>query len=672
MHHRLGTSRSSQLACAALCTFLMATVSTVQSQTADKTVRDPRLVLDSALNRIFEGRDGVPEGDRRSLALTAAEHAAANDAGQKFNTSALAFGYGYPDAPIYDPRFPEQAARHKAALEQLLAKFKGRDELSEQEKGEVRATIAPFVRYLEVQAQLRTGSIVIPPKTRSRFHFASYCMDSSWAGPRGGEKMQLVPVETLLPGRLAEIYRDLVRRASLGNVNHGDLQGLIWTLRQVAKDLKGEKAVTLSDRQRRLLDEASPNGYAAFEAARRPLGRSALPKELEQMVRDEVEQAVGQMEKEGGFATRSMDSDELVMAVEQQLERIRTMPVNEPIPTNNSHYTCLAPQVYARAVYGSLDVQVANDSDKPYTFDSSSLVAQSERQVQRMGMVTGRIDDGGTRDVIRKIVFPKEPEEQAPEPDSNVETLSLQIAERVADIAKRKVKSESIRLVTQLTSAIVMEMAKRIPEEFRIGFLGSVQELLMTTGDSIIESNVEHWKSPDPVAFTLSITTSILVDALRNCRSLSPMQIEASVLFVRELNVLYAALGKGHWVAAVAAQVTVTGTTFAEVIGAASTLDGISYMYWRESIMPWNAGETDKLLETARELSYYSSLRDQLIGSRDIPSLNRKRELMLKDLAEGSGAILFKQGGAFEKYTPDAIVDMAARRAMAENPALLH
>jgi hypothetical protein len=365
----------------------MVTMNAVQSQTTDRTVRDPRLVLDSALNRIFEGRDGIPEGDRRSLALTAVEHATANDAGQKFNNCVLASGYGYPDASIYDPRFPEQAARHKAALEQLLAKFKGREKLSEEENGEVRATIAPFVRYLEIQAQMQSGSIIIPPKTRCRFHFTSYCMDSSWAGPRGGEKMQLVPVETLLPGRLAEIYRDLVRRASLGYVNHADLQGLIWTLRQVAKDLKGEKAVTLSERQRRLLDEASPNGYAAFEAARRPLGRSALPKELEQLVRYEVEQAVGQMEKEGGYATRSMDSDELVAVVEQQLERIRAMPVNEPIPANNSHYTRLAPQVYARTVYGSLDVQVANDSDKPYTFDTASFVAQSERQVQRMGMV---------------------------------------------------------------------------------------------------------------------------------------------------------------------------------------------------------------------------------------------------------------------------------------------
>lgn len=356
------------------------------AQNADAPAhRDPKKVIDDALTRIFDGGSETPVGDARSLELTASEHAAANHAGRMFNTLEYAPGYGYADAPIYDPSAPDDARRYIDRLRALLAEQSGQRILSASAIAEIRTALAPFVRRLIIDAQVSGGALVVPPKTKCRIKLRSYCMDKDWPAPRQGEKMQLVPVQTLLPGNLSVLYKSLVQQAASDASTRAQLQGLVWTLRQIAQDPKGDKPVTLSQRQREILDLAHPNGYAYFQMLRQPLGRSSLPEELERLVRQEVGEAIGGLGEQGDFAVRSIPNDRMEDAVAQQLERITAMPVTAPIPNNNGHYTKLTDGVYARTVYGSVEVQIANESNNEFIFRPADYVAQSERQVQRMG-----------------------------------------------------------------------------------------------------------------------------------------------------------------------------------------------------------------------------------------------------------------------------------------------
>ncbi|MDA1043827.1 MAG: M23 family metallopeptidase [Verrucomicrobia bacterium] len=357
-----------------------------RAQSADAPAhRDPKKVIDDALTRIFDGGSETPAGDSRSLELTASEHAAANHAGRMFNTLEYAPGYGYADASIYDPGSPDSARHHIDRLREVLTRQSGQTALSASAIAEIRTALVPFVWRLSIDAQLSSGTLVVPPKTKCRIKLRSYCMDKDWPAPRQGEKMQLVPVQTLLPGNLSVLYRRLVQQAASDASTRAQLQGLVWTLRQIAQDPKGSKPVTLSQRQREILESAHPNGYAYFQMLRQPLGRSSLPEELESLVRQEVGDAIGGLGEQGEFAVRSIPNDRMADVVAQQLERISAMPVTAPIPNNNSHYTKLAENVYARTVYGSVEVQVANASDNEFILRPAEYVAQSERQVQRMG-----------------------------------------------------------------------------------------------------------------------------------------------------------------------------------------------------------------------------------------------------------------------------------------------
>jgi hypothetical protein len=347
--------------------------------------RDQKKVIDDSLTRIFDGGFETPAGDSRSLELTASEHAAANHAGRMFNTLEYAPGYGYADAPIYDPSSPDSARRYIERLREVLARHSGMAVLTDSASAEIRAALAPFIRHLVIQTQLSRGRLVVPAKTKCRINLRPYCLDKDWPAPRQGEKMQLVPVQTLLPGNLSILYKSLVQQAASDASTRAQLQGLIWTLRQIAQDPKGEKPVTLSQSQRDILETSHPNGYAYFQMLRQPLGRSSLPEELERLVRQEVGDAIGGLGEQGKFAIRSIPDDRMEDAVAQQLERITAMPVAAPIPNNNSHYTKLTDGVYARTVYGSVEVQVANESNNEFIFRPADYVAQSERQVQRMG-----------------------------------------------------------------------------------------------------------------------------------------------------------------------------------------------------------------------------------------------------------------------------------------------
>ncbi|HMP73229.1 MAG TPA: hypothetical protein PKE55_08200 [Kiritimatiellia bacterium] len=359
--------------------------------------RDPGMVLDEALTRIFVGSTTeAPTGDLRSLQLSASEHALANHAGRMFNTLEYASGYGFPDAEIYDPDDAESAKIKRNRLRKVLAAHAGKERLTELERKQLLAVVAPFVRRIAIDAQLSSGILIVPPGTKCRLRLTSYCMDKDWPSPRQGEKMQLVPVQTLLPGNLGVLYSSLLGGAASDASTRAQLQGLIWTLRQIAQDPKGEKVVSLSQRQREILETAHPNGYAYFQMLRQPLGRSSLPAELERLVRQEVADAVGGLGDSGYFETRIIPDEQIEHAVEQQLERIASMPVTTEIPNNNSHYTKLAEGVFARSVYGSLDIQIANSTKKAFLFEPQKYVAQSERSVQRMGFKIAKLPVSGS------------------------------------------------------------------------------------------------------------------------------------------------------------------------------------------------------------------------------------------------------------------------------------
>lgn len=280
--------------------------------------RDPAKVIDDALTRIFDGGGETPTGDTLSLQLSAAEHASANHAGRMFNTLDYSPGYGYPESAIYDPAFRENAQRYRDRLRDVLGRYRSTEQLSASETAEITGALSPFLRYLSVVAETSRGRITVPPRTKCRIKLSSYCMDKDWPAPRTGEKMQLVPIETLLPGNLAVFYRSLLRQAANDTPARAQMQGLVWTLRQIAQDPKGQKAVTLSRRQRNILESAHQNGYAYFQMLRQPLGRSSLPEELEKLVREEVAKAIGTPSATGEFITKELPDRRMEEAVNQQ------------------------------------------------------------------------------------------------------------------------------------------------------------------------------------------------------------------------------------------------------------------------------------------------------------------------------------------------------------------
>ncbi len=342
----------------------------------------------AGMNRLDDGVDGMfgvaaVEGDRRDFTLTFDEQQNADEAAAIFGHTATM------TAPLmYDPGRPREAKQLKAKLESVAKRYKGRKTLTKAEAKEIVEASRPFINYLIAVKQSRPGSIVIPPGERRSITLAAYCMDRNFAAPKAEEKLHLVPLDTLLSGDLKAIQQDLMRYARLHpEVNHTDLQGIVWLLRGVANPANAGRSLQLSDAQRRLLEAASPGSVEKITSySDRQQGASSLKKQVFDLLGN------NKSLQKAHIRLQPINQNTARNTVTQQLRALQGLPADTSSPiSRNTEYTRLADGVAARttAVNGRADkalLEVVNNGTAPYVLDPSAYVAQAGRKAQRLAL----------------------------------------------------------------------------------------------------------------------------------------------------------------------------------------------------------------------------------------------------------------------------------------------
>lgn len=178
--------------------------------------------------------------------------------------------------PVYDPTQPGEAARFKAQISELAAKYKGRTTLTPAEMLEVSKVVVPVARFI---AQSRTyrenkkspvkivkqangnAHVVIPAGMTVEMALLTYCNDHGLPAPFKGEKMHMRSSKAYMPDSLYPVYKGLHTYAAEHPAAHYQMQGLVWWLRDSKCNFD-----SLTTQQKQMLDLATPGGLKIVQS----------------------------------------------------------------------------------------------------------------------------------------------------------------------------------------------------------------------------------------------------------------------------------------------------------------------------------------------------------------------------------------------------------------------
>lgn len=296
------------------------------------------------------------------------------------------------------------------------------------------------------------GAIVIPPGTSITFQQKSYCLDRTLPAPNRDEKFRLMPITELYPEAMIPLAKSVVVHAMRKPSDRTSVQQILWAMR-AAKDCDADLA-KLNPRLMRIMDQAHPNGMAAYQAAytescrtgftetrerlrQRMVGGtstnplapladtlselgaafSSLPAGLQNLSKRIMNPNVtinGRPATAADLFTASQpDADAMVESI---LDDLIARTPKTAIRENNSDHTLLAPGVAAWIVGTNplaAQYHIVNASSVPFTFDPAKYAVYSERETQRMPILPVGSRDIRTEHLGSGIVNPVPVSERA-------------------------------------------------------------------------------------------------------------------------------------------------------------------------------------------------------------------------------------------------------------------
>lgn len=300
--------------------------------------------------------------------------------------------------PIYNPINTKAAQEMKARFEAVNAKYKNKKSLTQSEQQELAEVITPFLRYAEANGITeddlkqtatkanQTGSLQIPPRSQVVVKLKTVCQDINAPAPQPGEKMHLVPSSDLMPKEFQEIYKALFIYSHNNNKDEqkqAQIQRITWNLRHGCfKDKDSLTAMRLQPADETLLDELLPNGAKFVKDKCKKFNVKILLKDL----------ALATLEGGGRLDINPAGLADANASVVRVLRAQTQTRVDEPIPNNNSDYSLLQEGVAVRSNHtknsaSETEIIINNATDQPATFTPDEWSLESNRPVQRLGIV---------------------------------------------------------------------------------------------------------------------------------------------------------------------------------------------------------------------------------------------------------------------------------------------
>lgn len=254
-------------------------------------------------------------------------------------------------------------------------------------------------------------SYLIQPGQIANFSFNGYCLKFGDERPAANEPLQLISPEKVWPGKMASVYRNLMKSApqstagyvTFSNGRDKDLQMALWTLQAVRDGSFNQSLYSnLSAEQVSRLTAAgfSPQMISADSLMKAGFNSATdmIESTLKAKLAPQLSQASGAM-SQLGFSSDNPFSNPPILnnpqALEASLNDWLTSPAMEApsraaaATTDPLQYSILGPSVAAKTTSdGSLNgrIQVANLSSAPFAFAPSEYVANARSATQPVAL----------------------------------------------------------------------------------------------------------------------------------------------------------------------------------------------------------------------------------------------------------------------------------------------
>jgi hypothetical protein len=312
--------------------------------------------------------------ERQMTAQQLRDAAEAHGLFDRFYASALAGSYN----PANHPNTDLQLARYRRAIQAA----NGKQILADEDVFEISSSLVPFFRHVAAVQQDGPNTVMVLPNQVRRIKFQTFCLDAGTPAPPGTERVQLVPIERLIPAHGQPIYSGLMSYAASNPAQHMAVQNLVWGMRHA--HAQPPLIAQPSGEQIALLNEAVPNGAALYQQYLDEEKRTAQMNALKQQFFPYLEVYVPNLPKPSAAGYSSL-------AVDSLLRLLQNTPVTIGNTTPDSEYTLLAPGVAVRPVPGTvgvenMELEILNTSCQPYVFNSADFAGQSTRLTQRIAL----------------------------------------------------------------------------------------------------------------------------------------------------------------------------------------------------------------------------------------------------------------------------------------------
>ena len=243
------------------------------------------------------------------------------------------------------------------------------------------------------------GSVLIQPGTRITFTQKSYCLDKRLPAPRRGDKFRVMPIGSLYAEPLQPLVANLSRYAAENPNDFGRMQHILWALRDMDSCNDGFFQ-TLQPHHYELINRAMPNGVDVLRQAHQQICAnpiSMITRSLTQQLAPELNSIQSQLNNalRLDLGTQVFDLSRLMNAdprsadsmISAILDELGSMPVNQPIPEDNSDFSFLAPNVPIRAVGTdtlTARYEIENHTNTPFLFVPTNYAVFTTRETQRM------------------------------------------------------------------------------------------------------------------------------------------------------------------------------------------------------------------------------------------------------------------------------------------------
>jgi len=272
---------------------------------------------------------------------------------------------------------------------------------------------------------LKNGVVTVPPGAVVSFSQKGFCLDSHLPAPKKGEKFKLQKIKDLVRPEMQEVQQALFQllKTSYGRRKYYHIQRLIWGIQNVGKEKSSySDPEHFSDTQKQILNKALPGGFRKYQSAREQIINQP-PNPLESFKINGTALSSMDTSSLGGFAKSVANAvnpgfelpggvrvDLLALAdprkskgeIKSAMNAIIGAPVPGMIPNDNSHMSTLEPNVVAKTVGDDTltpRITIANNSGKPFVFDSVEYAAIPSRRAQNVALQPPRridiIKNGG-------------------------------------------------------------------------------------------------------------------------------------------------------------------------------------------------------------------------------------------------------------------------------------